>query len=113
MMPLCTTATRSVACGCALLSLGLPCVAQRVWPMPILPASGSFASRLSSACELAFGAAAAELAVIEGGDAGGVIAAVFEALERIDQVGRDRLAPENSDDPAHPSGWPPCFRFLL
>ena len=37
MMPLCTIATRSVAMGWALRSLGLPCVAQRVWPMPIVP----------------------------------------------------------------------------
>jgi hypothetical protein len=52
MMPLWATATRSVACGWALLSVGLPCVAQRVWPMPILPASGSRARRASSAASL-------------------------------------------------------------
>ena len=56
--------------------------------------------------QFALGAAAAELAVIERGDAGGVVAAVFEALERIDQMAGDRFAPENSDDPAHPFGWP-------
>ncbi len=56
--------------------------------------------------QLAFGAAARQHAVIERGDAGRVIAAVFEALERIDQMARDRLAPENSNDPAHPLGWP-------
>ena len=106
MMPLCTTATRSVACGCALLSVGRPCVAQRVWPMPILPASGSLREPGCQRLQFAFGAAAAELAVIERGDAGGVVAAVFEALERIDQMAGDRLAPENSDDPAHPFGWP-------
>ena len=39
------------ACGWALFSVGLPCVAQRVWPMPIAPLSGaaaSFASRFRS-----------------------------------------------------------------
>jgi hypothetical protein len=35
--------------------------------------------------ELAFGTPAREHAVLERGDAGGIIAAVFEALERIDQ----------------------------
>ena len=47
MMPLWTTATLSVACGCALLSVGLPWVAQRVCPMPVWPASGSARSRVS------------------------------------------------------------------
>ena len=47
MMPLCTIATRSVAMGWALRSEGLPWVAQRVWPMPIVPASGSLPSRAS------------------------------------------------------------------
>ena len=32
IMPLCTTASFSVACGCALFSVGRPCVAQRVVP---------------------------------------------------------------------------------
>ena len=56
--------------------------------------------------QLALGAAARKLAMIEGGDAGRVIAAILEALERIDQLARDRPFPQNSDDPAHPSGWP-------
>src|SRR3546814_17616960 len=34
IMPLWTSATRSLAWGCALASLGEPWVAQRVWPMP-------------------------------------------------------------------------------
>ena len=56
--------------------------------------------------QFALGAAAAEHAVVERGDAGRVVAAVFEALERIDQVAGDRLGPENSDDAAHPRGRP-------
>ena len=42
MIPLCTRATRPAAprCGWALRSLGAPCVAQRVCPMPV-QASGS------------------------------------------------------------------------
>ena len=69
MMPLWTTASRSVACGCALLSVGLPWVAQRVWPMPIVPASGSSRRRFEIA-QLAFGAAARQQAVLKRGDAG-------------------------------------------
>jgi hypothetical protein len=56
--------------------------------------------------ELAFGAAAAEHAVIEGRDTCGVVAAVFETLERIDKPAGDRFSSQNSDDPAHPFGWP-------
>ena len=54
MIPLCTSATRPVppGCGCALTSLGAPCVAQRVCPMPVEDSgSGSSAiafSRLAS-----------------------------------------------------------------
>src|SRR5439155_3932549 len=32
-----TTATPPYLCGCAFSSDGLPCVAQRVWPMPVAP----------------------------------------------------------------------------
>ena len=39
MMPLCTTETPPETCGWAFLSEGTPCVAQRVWPMPMLPCS--------------------------------------------------------------------------
>ena len=47
-----------------------------------------------------------QLAVVERGDAGRVIAAIFEALERIDQMTRDRGNPQYSYDSAHPSGRP-------
>ena len=92
MMPLWTTATRSVACGWALLSVGLPWVAQRVWPMPIVPASGSRARRVPSVASLPSARRRAERAVLERRDAGGVIAAIFEPLERVDQMAGDRLA---------------------
>ena len=51
--------------------------------------------------QFAFGAAARELPALERGDARGVIAAIFEPLQRIDQLVRDGLAAENPDDPAH------------
>ena len=100
MMPLCTTAIRSVACGCALLSVGLPWVAQRVWPMPMVPLSGSLAQPVFQIAELALGAAARQRAAFQRRHARGVIAAVFEALERVDQWPRHRLMAENADNPA-------------
>ena len=51
--------------------------------------------------QLAFGAAAREVAAFQRRDAGGVIAAVFEPLERLDHFLGDRLAAENADNPAH------------
>ena len=42
-MPLCTTDTiERQTCGCALDWLGSPCVAHRVWAIPIWPLSRSF-----------------------------------------------------------------------
>jgi hypothetical protein len=63
--------------------------------------------------ELALGASAPEHSMINRGNARGVIAAVFEALERFDQMAGDRLASNDSDDPAHPDGWSPSSIFLL
>ncbi len=47
MMPLCTTATcpSQEGWGCAFASLGRPCVAQRVWPMPQVPARSRGSTR--------------------------------------------------------------------
>ena len=103
MMPLCTTASRSVAWGCALLSVGRPWVAQRVWPMPMVPRERLARSLRFEVAQLAFGAPARELAAFQRGDAGGIIAAIFEPLERIDQRAGDRLAPENAHNSAHAS----------
>ena len=43
MMPLCTTAKRPSfeTWGWALKSVGAPCVAQRVWPMPTVPGTAA------------------------------------------------------------------------
>ena len=86
MMPLWTTATRSVACGWALFSVGLPWVAQRVWPMPVCPSSGSASQPLLQVLQLALGAAALEMLAFERGDAGGIVAAIFKTFERIHQL---------------------------
>ncbi len=50
MMPLCTTAIEpeQSRCGCAFFSLGAPCVAHRVWPMPTDPPIGCLATADSS-----------------------------------------------------------------
>jgi hypothetical protein len=63
--------------------------------------------------QLAFGAPAAKHAVIKRSNAGGVIAAVLEALERVDELAGNRLSSENSDDPAHPLGWPLCPSLIV
>ncbi len=51
--------------------------------------------------QFALGAPAHELAGFERGDTGGIVAAIFEALERIDELRRRRLLPDHSDDAAH------------
>ena len=56
--------------------------------------------------ELALGAAALELAALERRDAGGIVAAIFEPLERIDQLLRHRGASQNADDAAHAVKYP-------
>ena len=49
MMPLWMTASlsSSARCGCAFVSVGPPWVAQRVWPIPVVPSASGFATRSS------------------------------------------------------------------
>src|SRR5947207_1965515 len=56
--------------------------------------------------QLALGAPARQRAALQRGDAGGVIAAIFEALERIDELACDRLTTENPDNPAQSGLYP-------
>ena len=51
--------------------------------------------------ELALGAPPLELAVLERRHAGGIIAAIFEPLQRIDNRAGDRSGPENPDNSTH------------
>ena len=51
--------------------------------------------------QLALGAAALEVVAFERGDACGIVAAIFKAFERIDDLIRDRSASENADNAAH------------
>ena len=54
--------------------------------------------------QLALGTPARKLPGFERGDAGGVLGAIFEPLERLDQQTRDRFAAENAYNSAHASG---------
>ena len=61
---------------------------------------GGFQPRLEIA-QLAFGAAAAKLAMLDGGDACGIVAAIFQPLQRIDELACDRPFAENANNAAH------------
>src|SRR5262245_45625155 len=63
--------------------------------------------------QLPFRATTAEYAVVERGNAGRVIASVFEALEGVDQLLRNWFRSQNSDYSAHPSGWPLCPLLIV
>ena len=52
--------------------------------------------------EFALGAPPLQPAVLERRQAGGIVAAVFESLQRIDNRARDWPRPEDSDNPTHP-----------
>src|SRR5579859_3162946 len=51
--------------------------------------------------ELALGAAALEMVALQRRDAGRIIAAIFQPLERIHDLVCDRTMPENADNAAH------------
>ena len=59
--------------------------------------------------QLAFGAPARQVAALQRRDAGGIVAAIFEALQRLDHFLGDRLAPQYSNDPTH--DWKPSPIF--
>ena len=56
--------------------------------------------------QFAFGAAALEMVAFQRGDACGIVTAIFEPLERIHQLLRDRSPPENADNAAHAVQYP-------
>src|ERR1700751_2073039 len=51
--------------------------------------------------QFAFGATALQAIAFQRRDAGGIVTAIFQALERIDQLLGNRPASQNADDPAH------------
>ena len=103
MIPLCTTTMRPVQsrCGWAFSSVGRPCVAQRVWPMPYSPSSGLPASDLLEPRQLAGAAPQLDRAVADHRDARRVIAAILEPPQPVDQDREDLLVADVTDDPAH------------
>ncbi len=103
-MPLCTTATRPCEpmCGWALRSVGAPWVAQRVCPMPVVEdGSGFSASAFSRLASLpAFLSLTSDPRVDEG-DPGGVVAAVLEPSQTLDDHALGLLLTDVPDDSAH------------
>ena len=69
--------------------------------MPDLPAQRVMHQQVGQVDQLAHRAAAVELAVVHRGDAGGVIAAIFQPLQRLDQQGGNLVIAQNTDDAAH------------
>ena len=62
--------------------------------------------------QFAFGAAARQMVAFQGCNARGIVAAIFQAFERIHQLLRDRSASENADNAAHTEKYPPNRRNL-
>ena len=71
-----------------------PCVAQRVWPSPVVAVEPFVAGALLQIAERADGANVVETVSLEERDAGGVVAAVLQALEALEE---ERLALTRSD----------------
>ena len=87
MIPLWISASLpSVAprCGCALLSVGPPWVAQRVCPMPVLDGgSGCAASAVAQVAELAGALLRGDMVAVDERHPGRVVAAVLEPGEAL------------------------------
>ncbi len=104
MMPLCTSATRPVAprWGWALASVGAPWVAQRVCPIPVVDGgSGSSASAFSRLASLPARLRHAMPAVGDQGDPGGVVAAVLQPPQALDDDVLRLLVADVPHDAAH------------
>jgi hypothetical protein len=104
MMPLCTRPSRAALaplrlpkpvgtpgpaekCGCALCTAGAPCVAQRVWAMPVPEAMPSAATPGFQLGHARRAARPAQFAALVHGHAAAVVAAVFQALEAFERMG--------------------------
>ena len=74
-------------------------------PAGVADADGARERRLGEldleVAQLALGAPALQPPVLQRGDAGGIVAAVFEPLQRLDDLRRDRRLAEDADDAAH------------
>ena len=104
MMPLWTTAMRPVwsRCGCALRSLGAPCVAQRVCPMPVwATGSGWASSSASRLTSLPAFLADSDRALVDESDAAGVVSAVLKTPQTTHDNVQRRALSDISDDSTH------------
>ena len=103
MMPLWTTATRPRAsvCGWALTSVGAPWVAQRVWPMPVLPPrsrGGEFLVQVLDPAGLL-----RDLQALRADErhAGRVVAPVLQPPQTLDHDVQRRAGADVANDAAH------------
>ena len=74
-------------CGWALSLVGWPCVAQRVWLMPISPGAAVALDQIGQSLDAPGTFAGQELAIGDGGEAGRVVAAVLEPAQAIEEDG--------------------------
>ena len=98
MIPLCTTASRPVQSrwGWAFSGVGLPWVAQRVWPIAVRRPGGAARQRPASVVHRVGplgGPGPPEVALGHQGHAGRVVAAVLEAVEAVEQTSSASAAP--------------------
>ncbi len=103
MTPLWTTAIEPSVevCGWALRSLAGPCVAQRVWLMPWQPGAGRSLRKLREVGDAAGAFAQVQVGSGERGDAGAVVAAIFEPAQAFDEDGFRFAMADVADDSAH------------
>ena len=104
MTPLWTTAILPdwSRCGWEFSSDGGPCVAQRVWAMPRLPATGSdFNRRARPSSILPFFLRTSRSSPSQHGHARAVVAAIFQPPQAFEQDGRGRFFTDVSNDAAH------------
>jgi hypothetical protein len=101
MMPLWTTASFSVACGWALVSFG----AAVGRPAGVADADGAGQRRLNQlqlqVDELALRPPPLQPPRFQGGDAGRIVAAVFQPLQRVHHLAGDRVLAQDPDNAAH------------
>ena len=104
MIPLWTTAIRPEAsvCGWALRSFGAPWVAQRVWPMPVVPVIVRVGQFLVQVLDPAGLLGDLQRAVgADDRDAGRVVAAVLQPAQPLDDDVQRRPGTDVTDDAAH------------
>ena len=103
MTPLCTSATTlsPPTCGWALTSVAGPCVAQRVWPRPMLPGAGCVFQLGDEFVDAAGRFGDGEFAIVDRDDAAAIVAAILQAAQTFDQKIDCLMRPDIADDAAH------------